>query len=123
MTRVHLALNASDPGTAIVPYCKLCAAEPAKFRPAHADFAITEPFLKLALIEHESSTRGDGVLRALKHLGLEVETTREVGSATRRLADAPVVAGPCGDGRCREASSTEATDDSPEASRATASCC
>ena len=82
MSRVQLALNVSDLDAAIVFYSKLFATEPAKVRPGYANFAIAEPPLKL-----EPSSRGDGVLGALNHLGIEVETTEEVGSATRRLAD------------------------------------
>lgn len=162
MSLGQLAFNVSVLDAAIVFYCKLFATEPAKVPPGYANFAITEPPLKLVLIEHESSSRGDGVLGALKHLGIEVETTEEVGSATRRLADdglateleeqttccsalqdkvwvhdpdrapwegyavladAPIESGITGDGRCCEASSTEATDDSHEASRTAASCC
>jgi hypothetical protein len=48
-------------------------------RPGYANFAIAEPPLKLVLIE------GHGDAGSLNHLGVEVETTDEVGAATARL--------------------------------------
>jgi hypothetical protein len=55
----------------------------AKRRPGYANFAITEPALKLVLIE---GTEGEPTL--MDHLGVEVETTGEVTAATSRLAAA-----------------------------------
>jgi hypothetical protein len=54
-------------------------------RSGYANFAITEPPLKLVLIESESS-RGSGVAGALNHLGVEVASQQEVSDATKRLA-------------------------------------
>jgi catechol 2,3-dioxygenase-like lactoylglutathione lyase family enzyme len=83
--RVQLALNVSDIDAAVAFYSKLFATEPAKRRPGYANFAIAEPALKLVLIE-SSEARGTGVVGALNHLGVEVETPEEVQEATRRLA-------------------------------------
>jgi catechol 2,3-dioxygenase-like lactoylglutathione lyase family enzyme len=80
MSRVQLALNVSDLEKAVDFYSKLFRAEPAKRRPGYANFAIAEPPLKLVLIE------GTGTPGTLNHLGVEVETTDEVGAATARLA-------------------------------------
>ena len=80
MSRVQLALNVSDLEKAIDFYSKLFGAEPAKRRPGYANFAIAEPPLKLVLIE------GSGTPGTMNHLGVEVETTDEVGAATARLA-------------------------------------
>ena len=80
MSRVQLALNVSDLEQAIDFYSKLFGAEPAKRRPGYANFAIAEPPLKLVLIE------GTGTPGTMNHLGVEVETTDEVGAATARLA-------------------------------------
>jgi catechol 2,3-dioxygenase-like lactoylglutathione lyase family enzyme len=85
MSRVQLALNVSDLGSAIDFYTKLFATPPAKVRPGYANFAIAEPPLKLVLIEHREG-RGGGVAGALNHLGVEVETADEVQAATVRLA-------------------------------------
>src|SRR5437868_5847943 len=81
MSRVQLALNVSNLDDAVAFYSKLFATEPAKIRPGYANFAITEPPLKLVLIE------GAGEPGSLNHLGVEVESTDEVGQATARLSD------------------------------------
>ena len=86
MSRLQLALNVSDLDEAIGFYSKLFAAEPAKVRPGYANFAISEPPLKLVLIE-DSEARGTGVRGALNHLGVEVFTTDEVAAATTRLQE------------------------------------
>ena len=80
MSRVQLALNVSDLDEAIAFYSKLFATEPAKVRPGYANFAIAEPPLKLVLIE------GHGDPGTLNHLGVEVESTAEVGAAQERLS-------------------------------------
>lgn len=85
MSRVQLALNVADVDAAVDFYSKLFGAEPAKRRPGYANFAIVEPPLKLVLIESPTG-RGQGVVGALNHLGVEVETPEDVAAATRRLA-------------------------------------
>jgi catechol 2,3-dioxygenase-like lactoylglutathione lyase family enzyme len=80
MSRVQLALNVSDLDGAIEFYSKLFATEPAKVRPGYANFAIAEPPLRLVLIE------GGGEPGTLNHLGVEVETTGEVGATRARLS-------------------------------------
>jgi len=81
MSRVQLALRVADLEGSIAFYSKLFGAEPAKRRPGYANFAITEPPLKLVLIE---GTTGEPT--RMDHLGVEVETTDEVTAATSRLA-------------------------------------
>jgi catechol 2,3-dioxygenase-like lactoylglutathione lyase family enzyme len=85
MSRLQLALNVSDLDAAVEFYSKLFASSPAKRRPGYANFAIQEPPLKLVLIENPDA-RGSGVGGALNHLGVEVETTAEVRTATDRLS-------------------------------------
>ena len=85
MSRVQLALNVSDLEGSIAFYSKLFATEPAKVLPDYANFAITEPPLKLVLIKH-GAARGTGVAGALNHLGVEVASPEEVRSATDRLS-------------------------------------
>ena len=80
MSRVQLALNVDDLDAAIRFYSTLFATEPAKVRPGYANFAIAEPPLKLVLIE------GSAPGGTLNHLGIEVESTAEVGAAQARLA-------------------------------------
>ena len=84
MSRVQLALNVADIDAAVEFYSKLFGAEPAKRRPGYANFAITDPPLKLVLIENAEG-RGDGVTGALNHLGVEVESPEQVAAATARL--------------------------------------
>src|SRR4051795_7947257 len=84
MPRIQLALNVADLDAAVDFYGKLFAAEPAKRRPGYANFALTEPALKLVLIEN-SDARGAGTAGALNHLGVEVETSDDVSAATQRL--------------------------------------
>jgi catechol 2,3-dioxygenase-like lactoylglutathione lyase family enzyme len=81
MSRVQLALRVADLEGSIDFYRSLFGVEPAKRRPGYANFALTEPPLKLVLIEGH-----DGEPTVLDHLGVEVETTDEVREATSRLA-------------------------------------
>lgn len=84
MSRVQLALNVADIDAAVEFYSKLFDSEPAKRRPGYANFAVTDPPLKLVLIELPDG-RGHGVAGALNHLGVELETPEEVQAATSRL--------------------------------------
>ena len=81
MSRVQLALNVDDLDTAVVFYRKLFGVEPAKRRPGYANFAISEPPLKLVLMEN----LGQG--GTLNHLGVEVASTAEVDTHQARLTD------------------------------------
>ena len=51
MSRVQLALRVADLDASIEFYSRLFDAAPAKRRPGYANFAITEPPLKLVLLE------------------------------------------------------------------------
>ena len=66
MSRIQLALNVNDIDEAVRFYTGLFGTEPAKRRPGYANFAITEPPLKLVLLENP----GQG--GTLNHLGVEV---------------------------------------------------
>ena len=81
MSRVQLALRVSDLEGSIAFYRSLFGVEPAKRRPGYANFAITEPPLKLVLIEGRPDQP-----TVMDHLGVEVETTAEVDAATERLS-------------------------------------
>ncbi len=83
MSRVQLALRVADLDAAVDFYSRLFDAVPAKRRPGYANFAITEPPLKLVLLEGEP-----GEATRMDHLGVEVPTTGEVTAAATRLADA-----------------------------------
>jgi catechol 2,3-dioxygenase-like lactoylglutathione lyase family enzyme len=83
MSRVQLALRVPDLEASIAFYTKLFGTEPTKLRDGYANFAITEPPLKLVLVQGTDveDTRMD-------HLGVEVETSEEVHTATGRLSQA-----------------------------------
>ena len=80
MSRVQLALNVTDIDEAVSFYTALFGTEPAKRRPGYANFAITEPPLKLVLLENP----GQG--GTLNHVGVEVSDTDEVDAEQTRLA-------------------------------------
>jgi catechol 2,3-dioxygenase-like lactoylglutathione lyase family enzyme len=81
MSRVQLALNVDDIDEAVAFYSKLFGAEPAKRHDGYANFAVTNPPLKLVLLENPGH-RG-----TLNHLGVEVADTNEVDAEQTRLAD------------------------------------
>lgn len=80
MSRMQLALNVDDLDEAITFYSKLFNTEPAKVKPGYANFAITEPPLKLVLLENP----GHG--GTVNHLGVEVESGDKVHQEIARLA-------------------------------------
>jgi catechol 2,3-dioxygenase-like lactoylglutathione lyase family enzyme len=81
MSRVQLALNVDDLDQSIAFYSTLFGTEPAKVRPGYANFAVTEPPLKLVLIENP----GHG--GSLNHLGVEVTDVDTVDAEQTRLAE------------------------------------
>ncbi|TLQ47739.1 ArsI/CadI family heavy metal resistance metalloenzyme [Streptomyces marianii] len=83
MSRLQLALRVPDLAASVAFYTRLFATEPAKLRDGYANFAITDPPLKLVLVEGspEEATRMD-------HLGVEVDSTDAVHAAAGRLAEA-----------------------------------
>ena len=80
MSRLQLALNVDDLETSIAFYSKLFDTAPAKTKPGYANFAITEPPLKLVLIENP----GQG--GSVNHLGVEVDDVDTVDASQVRLA-------------------------------------
>ncbi|KAA0112642.1 ArsI/CadI family heavy metal resistance metalloenzyme [Mycolicibacterium sp. P9-22] len=80
MSRVQLALNVDDLDEAITFYSKLFNTEPAKVKPGYANFAVTEPPLKLVLLENP----GKG--GTINHLGVEVASSTTVHTEIARLA-------------------------------------
>ncbi|AYE99592.1 glyoxalase/bleomycin resistance/dioxygenase family protein (plasmid) [Mycobacterium paragordonae] len=79
MSRVQLALNVDDLDEAITFYTKLFGISPAKVKPGYANFAVTEPALKLVLLENP----GKG--GTINHLGVEVESSEKVHAEIARL--------------------------------------
>ena len=81
MSRVQLALNVPNIDEAVEFYSKLFATEPHKRKPGYANFAITDPPLKLVLFESaDAPTR-------LNHLGVEVADSDAVWTHQQRLAN------------------------------------
>src|SRR3954454_2729000 len=80
MSRVQLALNVDDLAQSIAFYSKLFRTEPHKVKPGYATFAISEPPLKLVLLENPGSGG------TLNHLGVEVAGVDEVDAEQTRLA-------------------------------------
>lgn len=87
-SRVQLALNVSDLEASVAFYSAMFGAQPHKRRPGYANFALTEPPLKLVLIETSDDTRGTGAVGALNHLGVEVPSTDDVVAARERFREA-----------------------------------
>ncbi|MGH3361973.1 MAG: ArsI/CadI family heavy metal resistance metalloenzyme [Nocardioides sp.] len=80
MSRIQLALNVDDLAESVKFYTALFGTEPAKTKPGYANFAVTEPPLKLVLIENP----GQG--GSLNHLGVEVPDTAAVEETQSRLS-------------------------------------
>jgi catechol 2,3-dioxygenase-like lactoylglutathione lyase family enzyme len=79
MSRIQLALNVDDLDESIAFYSTLFGTEPAKIKPGYANFAVSEPPLKLVLIENP----GQG--GSINHLGVEVADTDTVDAEQTRL--------------------------------------
>ena len=79
MSRLQLAINVTDLHKAVEFYSRLFGTAPGKVKPGYANFAITDPPLKLVLFEGPEGA-------TLNHLGVEVDTAEEVVSAERRLS-------------------------------------
>jgi lactoylglutathione lyase len=80
MSRVQLALNVDNLDEAVTFYCKLFNTQPAKRKDGYANFAITEPPLKLVLLQNP----GHG--GTINHLGVEVDSSDQVHDEIARLA-------------------------------------
>jgi catechol 2,3-dioxygenase-like lactoylglutathione lyase family enzyme len=79
MSRLQLAINVNDLDESVIFYSRLFGSEPAKVRPGYANFALTEPPLKLVLLENP----GQG--GTLNHLGVEVDDVEGVDALQTRL--------------------------------------
>ncbi|WP_344771756.1 ArsI/CadI family heavy metal resistance metalloenzyme [Nocardioides panacisoli] len=82
MSRLQLALNVDDLEESVAFYSNLFGTAPAKRKPGYANFAITEPPLKLVLVENT------GAGGTINHLGVEVADTDAVDAEQTRLGEA-----------------------------------
>ena len=73
----HLSLDVPDLDGAVAFYTELFGQEPAKRKPGYAKFELADPPVALAL---QQASRP-----ALSHLGIRVDTTGKVESASDRL--------------------------------------
>lgn len=83
--RLQLALNVRDIDEAVEYYAKLFDAPPHKRRPGYANFALSQPPLKLVLFENPDASE------RLNHLGVEVLGAESLNDATTRLESADLV--------------------------------
>jgi hypothetical protein len=81
MSRVQLALNVDNLSEAVEFYSKLFNTAPAKLKEGYANFVVTDPALKLVLLENP----GNG--GSLNHLGVEVESSETVHAEIGRLTE------------------------------------
>ncbi len=77
--RLQLALNVKDLDAAVDFYSRMFGAEPNKRRPGYANFAISDPPLKLVLFENP------GAAERIDHLGVEAFAESAVESAEKRF--------------------------------------
>ena len=89
MSRVQLALNVQNLQDSIAFYSKMFGTQPAKVREGYANFAISEPPLKLVLIETKSD--GTSEYQHLNHLGVELESPQLVEQAIDQFSDLGLV--------------------------------
>jgi lactoylglutathione lyase len=82
MSRIQLALNVDNLDEAIAFYSKLFRSEPTKRKPGYANFTVTDPQLKLVLLENAGSGG------SLNHLGIEVGSSEAVHTEIARLTNA-----------------------------------
>jgi catechol 2,3-dioxygenase-like lactoylglutathione lyase family enzyme len=87
MSRVQLALNVGNLDAAVEFYSKLFGTAPTKLRPGYANFAISEPPLKLVLMENPAAAG------QLNHLGIEVDSSAQVTATSERLQSEGVLVG------------------------------
>jgi catechol 2,3-dioxygenase-like lactoylglutathione lyase family enzyme len=111
MSRLQLALNVTDLAAAVEFYSKMFNTTPAKLKPGYANFAITDPPLKLVLFE------GQGADGTINHLGVETETAEEVEAAEARLRAEGLEPTEVDDTICCYAAKTETWIEGPDSTR------
>ena len=100
MSRLQLALNVTNLDKAIDFYSRMFATPPTKVKPGYANFAISDPPLKLVLFEgREGAT--------INHLGVEVASAGDVRAAEGRLRDSGMETTGVDDTVCCYAEKTE----------------
>ena len=108
MSRLQLAINVADLDKAVNFYSHLFDTRPAKVRPGYANFAISDPPLKLVLFE---DAEGGGTIN---HLGVETDTTGEVVATEARLTGADLYTTGVEETMCCYAEKTETWVSGPD---------
>jgi len=80
MSRFQISLNVRDVDASVAFYSQLFGVASSKHREGYANFVVSDPPLKLILIENE------GAPGTINHVGIEVEDTDAVVAATHQLA-------------------------------------
>lgn len=111
MSRLQLALRVSDVDRAVDFYERVFATPVTKRRPGYANFAITDPPLKLVLFAD------GGEPGTINHLGVETETTDEVSAAEARLRSSGLETTGVDDTSCCYARKTETWVQGPDGAR------
>ena len=111
MSRLQLAIDVADLDKAVDFYSRLFNTKPAKVRLGYANFAISDPPLKLVLFE---DPEGGGTIN---HLGVEADTTEEVMAAEARLTVSYLDTTGVEDTMCCYAEKTETWVTSPDGVR------
>ncbi len=109
--RLQLALNVDDLDAAVAFYSKLFSTGPAKVRPGYANFAVSDPPLKLVLFE------GSGAPGSINHMGVETDSADEVVAAEARLRGEGLPTTGIDQTLCCFAAKVETWVDSPEGHR------
>ncbi len=79
--KTHVALNATDIMKSVIFYRAMFGVEPVKHKPDYAKFDIVNPPLNLTLNQADSVNSDGG----LSHLGIQVDSTKEVEAAIDRF--------------------------------------
>ncbi len=108
LPRVQLGLNVSNIDEAVEFYSKLFGAEPHKRREGYANFALTNPPLKLVLFENGTAPG------TLNHLGVEVAEIADVNEARTRIEAAGLSATHDENGQCCYAEQDKVWIDAPD---------
>jgi catechol 2,3-dioxygenase-like lactoylglutathione lyase family enzyme len=108
LPRVQLGLNVGSIDEAVEFYSKLFGAEPHKRREGYANFALTNPPLKLVLFE-DGKAPG-----TLNHLGVEVAEISDVNEARTRIEAAGLNATHDENGVCCHAEQAKVWIDAPD---------
>lgn len=82
MSRFQLSLNVNDVEASVAFYTKLFGVEPAKHREGYANFVVTDPPMKLVIIENE------GDPGTINHVGIEFANGAEVAERTKQVTAA-----------------------------------